>query len=326
MAVEGARLDVLTTSAMRLIAAIAAVTVGFLIAVVASRRAVSNTIELASGTRLPRFVIGFTLLAVGTDLPEIANSVVASLTGHGDLNVGDSVGSAATQATLVLGLLPIVGVTAFAISRRRFARVGIATLGALGIGMALMADGFLSRTDAVVLFIAWIVGSILTMGGPPPEGTQLDLQLRAADKLKKAGVVLLALTVVAAGTTVAVWGMTVLAEQLAVPEYVIAFFIASIGTSLPELIVDLTAIRHGQKDMAIGDVIGSSFVDSTLSIAAGPMIAPVAITSALALRGSLIAAGAIAIVVAVLAIRRQHDWRTGLVLLGTYVGLYLFLL
>lgn len=326
MAGEETNVEFLTAPAALLALAIAAIVIGFLIAVMASRRAVTNTVELAVGTRVPRFVIGFTLLAVGTDLPEIANSIVASITGHGDLNVGDSVGSAATQATLILGLFPVVGVTVFAISRRRFARVGVATIGALAIGMALMADGFLSRADALVLFIAWIVGSVLTSGTPPPPGTQLDLQLRAADKARKAAVVLLALGVVAGGTMIALWGMTTLAEQLAVPEYMIAFFLASIGTSLPELVVDLTAVRQGQKDLAIGGVLGASFVDSTLSIAAGPLIAPVAVTSSLALRGSLVAAIAIGLVVAVLAIRRQHDWRTGIVLLGAYAGLYLFLL
>lgn len=319
-------MDVLTSGPMGTVAALAAIVAGFVVAVVASRRAVADTIELASGTRIPRFLIGFTLLAVGTDLPEIANSIVSSITGHGDLNVGDSVGSAATQATLVLGLLPIVGLTSFQISRRRFGRIGVATLGALGIGMALMADGFLSRADAIVLLIAWVLGSVLTGGGAPPPGTQLDLQLKAARKVAKAGRVLLALAIVGGGSTVAVWGMTVLAEQLAVPEYVIAFFLASIGTSLPELIVDLTAIRHGQTDMAIGDVIGSSFVDSTLSIAAGPLVAPVAVTSSLVLQGSIVAAIAVGLVMAILAIRRQHDWRTGFALIGLYVGMYVFVL
>jgi hypothetical protein len=88
---------------------IAAIVGGFAVTVVASRRAVSDAAVLAAGTRLPPFLVGITLLAIGTDLPEIANSIVASVTGHGDINVGDSVGSAATQMTLVLGLLPILG-------------------------------------------------------------------------------------------------------------------------------------------------------------------------------------------------------------------------
>jgi cation:H+ antiporter len=300
-----------------------AVIIGFTIAVVASRRAVTNTADLAAGTRIPRFIIGFTLLAIGTDLPEIANSIVSSVSGHGDLNVGDSVGSAATQVTLILGLLPLLGGVVFSISRRRFARAGVATVGALLLGMALMADGFISRLDAAVLIGAWVFGSFLTWS-PNPPGTQLDLPLQSQKRLSKVVAVLLALGVVAAGAILAVWGLTVLAEAVKIPEYIVAFFFASIGTSLPELVVTLTAIRQGQKELAIGNAVGSSFVDSTLSIAIGPLIAPVAITASLALKGSAIAAVAVAIVVTVLAVRRRHDRISGVVLILIYLSFYLF--
>jgi cation:H+ antiporter len=317
--VEGA-----SVSGLRLVLAAIAVAGGFLSAVLASRRAVANTVELAAGTRIPRFVIGFTLLAVGTDLPEIANSIASSVTGHGDLNVGDSVGSTATQVTLVLGLLPIIAAASFAISRRRFVRVGALTVVALLLGAALMLDGHVSRTDALILLAMWAVGSVLTFSRAP-QGTQLDLPLAARGKLAKVGVVLVALAVVGVGALSAVWGMTVLAEAMSVPEYVIAFFGASIGTSLPELIVEFTAVRQGQSELAIGDALGSSFVDATLSIGAGPLIAPVAVTSSLVVRGSLTAAGAVVMVVALLAARRRHDWVTGLVLVLIYLAFYFLL-
>lgn len=311
-------------SAARLVLAAVAVAGGFLAAVVASRRAVASTEELAAGTRLPRFVIGFTLLAIGTDLPEIANSIASSITGHGDLNVGDSVGSTATQATLVLGLLPIVAATSFVISRRRFVRVGVSTVTALLLGVVLMLDGHLSRLDAVLLLGAWALGSVLTFSRAP-SGTQLDLPLAARRKLASIGVVVLSLAVVASGALSAVWGMTVLAGAMSVPEYVIAFFGASIGTSLPELIVEFTAVRRGQSELAIGDALGSSFVDATLSIGIGPLIAPVAVSADLAVRGSLVAAAAVVLVVSLLAARRRHDWLTGLALVAIYVAFYLLL-
>jgi cation:H+ antiporter len=119
--------------------------------------------------------------------------------------------------------------------------------------------------------------------------------------------------------------MTVLAEAMSVPEYVIAFFGASIGTSLPELIVEFTAVRRGQSELAIGDALGSSFVDATLSIGIGPLIAPVAVSADLAVRGSLVAAAAVVLVVSLLAARRRHDWLTGLALVAIYVAFYLLL-
>lgn len=70
---------------------------GLLVAVMSSRWAVGHLTAFAAGTRIPPFVIGITLVSIGTDLPEIANSLVASVTGHGDINIGDSIGSATRQ-------------------------------------------------------------------------------------------------------------------------------------------------------------------------------------------------------------------------------------
>lgn len=304
--------------------ALIAVLGGFTLSVLASRRAVDNTADIAAGTRIPPFVVGFTLLAVGTDLPEIANSIVSSISGHGDLNVGDSIGSVATQTTLVLGLLAIIGGTLI-ISKTRVARIGSATVFALLLGVALMADGDISRLDATILISAWIIGSVITWG-PAPEGTQMPLQLKAAAKTKKALLVLAELAVVGAATALAVWGLTQIAESLSLPEYIVAFFLASIGTSLPELVVTLTAVRRGQSELAIGDALGASFIDATLSIGIGPLIAPIAVTVSLVIPGSLAAAGAVGIVALVLAIRGRHDWRTGAVFILIYLAFYVILL
>lgn len=97
---------------------VAVLLTGLLVAVMSSRWAVGHLIVFAAGTRIPPFVIGIILVSIGTDLPEIANSLVASVTGHGDINIGDSIGSATVQATLILGLLPII-TGSFPIARKR---------------------------------------------------------------------------------------------------------------------------------------------------------------------------------------------------------------
>ena len=194
-------------------------------------------------------------------------------------------------------------------------------MGALLLGALLMIDGHLSRGDAIVLIVAWLAGSAIAWR-QLPAASEPSLRVAAGSKLSKAGSALIALAVVAGGAAAALWGLTTVAGSLAVPEYLVAFFVGSIGTSLPEFVVDLTAIRHGQRDLAIGDALGSSFVDSTLSIAAGPLIAPVSVTAGLVVTGSIAAAIVIALVVVVLSLRRRHDWVSGLVLLALYVGFY----
>jgi len=303
-----------------LLVAVVAIVAGFGVTVAASRRAVSDATALAASTRLPPFIVGVTLLAIGTDLPEIANSIVASISGHGDINVGDSVGSAVTQVTLVLALLAILG-GAFVVGRRRIGRVGGATVVALLLGAVLMIDGNLSRRDAVILIGAWLVGSWLVWRDLPP-AAQPALQVIAGNRMGRAFAVLLVLAVVAAGATAALWGLTTVARALAISEYLIAFFAGSIGTSLPELVFAVTAIRRGQRDMAVGDVLGSSFVDSTLSIAAGPLLAPVAVSADLVVPGSIAAAAAVGAVVVILSVRKRHDRVTSLALLTLYLAFY----
>lgn len=297
---------------------------GFAVTIVASRSAVREAQKLAAGTRIPPWVLGITLVSIGTDLPEIANSIVASISGHGDINVGDSVGSAATQSTLVLGLLPFLG-GAIVIGRRRVVRIGLATVASLVLGAALMQDGMLSRTDAVILVVAWLAGSVFA-ARQLPAGSQPTMQVQARGKMRSATIMMFSLAVVGAGAAAAVWAVTSLAEVFGAPEYIIAFFVASIGTSLPELAVDVTALRSGLRDLAIGDVFGSSMVDATLSIAAGPLLAPVGVTAAIAMRGSITAAVAILLVVLLLSIRPRLDRRSGVALLFLYAGFYLALL
>lgn len=297
---------------------------GFGLAVFSSRRAVSHATTLVNASRIPPFVAGITFLAIGTDLPEIANSIAASVSGHGDLNIGDSVGSAATQATLVLGLLPfLAGV--FVIGRQRIWRIGWVTTAALLLTAALAADGDLSRLDGLILVTSAFGGFILVMRELPPEPEPaMPMKLRRGSY--HVAVALAWLALVGIGAALAVWGLIELAEALDVPEYILAFFVASIGTSLPELVVGATALRAGARDLAVGDVLGSSFADSTLSIGVGPLIAPTAVTASLAVRGSLAAAAAVVGVVFLLSTRREHTRWTGVVLIGIYLAFYVVLL
>ncbi len=300
--------------------AIVAIAAGFAVTVFASRRAVTNAADLAAGTRIPPFAIGITLLAIGTDLPEIVNSIIASLSGHGDINVGDSVGSAATQATLVLGLLPILG-GALVVGRRRIATIGGVTVGALLFGAFLMLDGRISRWDAALLLVTWVAGSALAWRNLPSTA-EPSLPVVSDNSVRRASIVLGSLVVVMVGAGTALWGLTKVAEVLGAPEYLIAFFVASIGTSLPELSVGLSAIRRRQVDLAVGNALGSSFADATISIGIGPTIAPIAVTTSLVVPGSIAAAVVIAAVVLLLSIRKRHDWATGMALIALYLAFY----
>lgn len=310
--------------ALEVVLWLAVMATGFIVAVYASRYSVERLIKFAANTRIPPFVIGITVVAIGTDLPEIANSIIASITGHGDVNVGDSIGSATVQATLILGLLPLIA-GSFPLAKGRVARIGAATVGALLLGAALMADGYLSRFDAVLLIGAWVLGTALVWRDLP-EDAQPFIKQRGEKHLRHLGSAMAGLVFVGLGATTAIQALTRLAEVLEVPEYMVAFLLASLGTSLPELMVSVTAVRRKQYDLAVGDALGASFADSTLSLGIGPLIAPVAVTASIAVIGSIIAAAAIGFVVLILSIKRRHDWLSGVALIAIFLLVYALLL
>jgi cation:H+ antiporter len=294
-------------------------------ALAASEIAVAYTRVLAVGLGAPPFVVGVVLVAVGTDLPELANSISSHLQDEGDVNVGDSVGSTLTQSTFVLGLFPLVA-GAMAISRRQVGLVTTLTVGGLLLTTIFVADGHLGRSEGLALVVAWAAATVVTvkaLGGGAIDDPPL---VRHDGKLAQALVTLGALGLVGGGATLAVYSLVRLAERIGVPEFVLAFFGASVGTSLPEIFVDITALRRGAPGIALGDALGSSLVDSTLSIGIGPLVAPADVTARLAVVAALYTALAIATVGVLLVARRRHDRVSSSVLIGLYVASYLVLL
>jgi cation:H+ antiporter len=299
--------------------------VGLGAALAASELAVSYTRALAAGFGAPPFVVGVVLVGVGTDLPEIANSIASHLQDEGDVNVGDSIGSTLTQSTFVLGIFPLVA-GVLAISRRQVGLITVLTIAGLGLTTLFVLDGHLSRLEGLALIAAWgtatlVVTRLLSGGaGDVPPAVRHD------GRFMQALVALGALALVGGGATLAVYSLVRLANSIGVPEFLLAFFGASVGTSLPEILVDITALRRGAPGIALGDALGSSLVDSTLSIGAGPAAAPADVTARLAVVGSVYTLAAVAAVGALLAVRRRHDRTSAAVLIGLYALSYAVLL
>ncbi len=300
---------------------IAAFVLGLVGASLASRRAVGHALCAAEASQVSSGFIGMTVLAIGTDLPEIANSIISAATGHGDLNVGDSAGSAATQVTLVLGILCLSA--PLASDRRTIAALGGLTTVALVVIGVLIRDGVFGRSDGSVLLLAWLVSLIALRTLSRERPTKPAAKQHVGRHVARTGGWLV---VVAVAATVVVQSFVAITESLGVPEILAGAVVLALGTSLPELIVDWTAVRQGAAALALGDLFGSSFLDATLAIGIGPTITPTTISAAATATCLVAAAG-------VLAATAAATWRspigrtTGVMLLGVYgavtVGLVL---
>jgi cation:H+ antiporter len=298
---------------------------GLGLALVASDIAVAYTRSLAALLGAPPFVVGVVLVALGTDLPEIANSIASHLQQEGDVNVGDSVGSTLTQYTFVLALFPLV-IAVIAISRLQVGLVSALTIGGLLLTTLFVLDGSLGRVDGLLLVLAWAGSMLLVTRLLPDARPEEPPAVRVQGRLPQVGVIMGALVVVGFGATVAVRSLVALSEEIGVPEFLLAFFGASLGTSAPEIAVDITALRQGAPAIALGDALGSSLIDATLSIGIGPIVEPAPVTRSLAVTASLYTAAAVAVVALVLVARRRHDRVSASVFMALYALSYVVLI
>lgn len=271
---------------------------GLTVTAFGSRRAVTGALSVADALGASTGLVGVTLVAIGTDLPEIANSISASVTGHGDLNVGNATGSALTQVTLIVAILmlaaPALASADGEEERRIVGPTGVLTVLASLVIALLVSDGSLSRIDGVVLVSAWFASLAVVSRWQRP-GRTLAVVPRddaGVSVARTALAVLGWLGVVGVAATVVVRSFVELTDDLGVPELIASTIVLALGTSLPELVVDWTAVRRGATALAIGDLFGSSLVDSTLSIGIGPVIRGIEVSSA-AVASTLIVAIAV---------------------------------
>ena len=264
-----------------------ALVAGLAVAALGSRRAVNAALEASRASSIPPGVIGLTLMAVGTDLPEIANSIVAALGGHGDLLVGDAAGSALTQVTLILGLL-CLGSTPIHADRDTVLTIGTLTTAALLVAALMVRDDLLGRWEGGLLVAAWAI-AIFAIQRRRPEPEPVIAAPTSTEPLdetptangstgRNIAATLGWLLVVGAAATVVVESFIELSDRLGLPELIASAVVLSLGTSLPELVVDWTAIRRGAVALAIGDLFGSSLLDATLALGIGPVLRAVTVS------------------------------------------------
>jgi cation:H+ antiporter len=127
---------------------------------------------------------------------------------------------------------------------------------------------------------------------------------------------------VAIGAYIVIQSVITLSEAFGIPEYLISFFVLAIGTSLPELVVDLAAIRKKQYELAIGDLIGSCIVDASLSIGIGPLLFPIKVDGMFVMVTGLYAIFVSIVIISLLALRGKVDRKIGALFIALYLLSY----
>jgi cation:H+ antiporter len=300
---------------------------GLVLLVFSSDTAVEHSVDIASALGASPLIIGLVLVSIGTDLPEVVNSIMASQIGHGDINVGDSLGSILAQITLVLGLLPFF-VGKFKVKKKEVLIVGACQLLSILLVLAIVEKGYITRVNALFLIVSWILFMLIVRTFTKNKDVQLKQKVTPKpDKryfyhFRRAA---LGFAGVAIGAYFVIQSVIALSEILHIPEYIVSFFAVAIGTSLPELFVNVAAIRKNQYQLTIGNTLGSCIFDACFSIGIGPLFFPISVSADLVMLTGTYALLGSFLVILILAFKGRVDKKIGAFFLTIYLLSYVLL-
>ncbi len=244
---------------------------------------------------VPKFVIGATIVSIATTLPEMIVSIAATVKGNVDMAAGNAIGSVTANTAMILGVFIVC--MPFAVKRKEFTPKGlIVFLASLGLVLGCIFTErrpmtFENETQdyyslaiygtviLVALFAVFFIENFISMKNhdrqiePSPESIALQFEdeivytketATGTDWAKNIIKFLVGAAGTVVGAEILVNAGTVLAEDLHVPQRIISVFAVAIGTSLPELVTTITALRKKEGALSVGNILGANIIDLTL--------------------------------------------------------------
>lgn len=298
--------------------------VGFVLLMKGADWFVDGAASVADRLGIPQLVIGLTIVAMGTSLPEAAVSIAAAMKGSAEITIGNVVGSNIMNVLVILGLTAVVCAIPVQKTTLRYEIPFTILITALLAGLGLW-DNQISRLEGGILW-AFMIVYLLYLLKMAKQGKSEESQ---EEGKKKPIWLLLVMIVVGAamivlGSDVTVNAATKIATMFGMSERFIGLTIVAFGTSLPELVTSVTAALKGKTDIAIGNIVGSNIFNILFVVGTTALITPVVYSSAF-LVDSVIAVGAMVLLLLTILKDRKLARLGGVVMLVAYAGYFVYL-
>ena len=217
----------------------------------------------AEATGIPKFVVGATVVSFATTLPELLVSVRAAMNGSAQLAIGNAIGSVTANTTLIMGvsLVAMAGV----VSRKEFSIKGGLLMAAV-IGLTVLS---LSKALPVwSAYILWAIFAVFMISnlieGKKSASTEKSESYEKKEIPAKILFFVLGTASIVFGAEFLVSSGKTIAAGIGISEAIIGFTVIALGTSLPELVTTLTAIRKKENSLSVGNIVGANIIDTTL--------------------------------------------------------------
>ncbi|MGP5159456.1 calcium/sodium antiporter [Pseudoalteromonas prydzensis] len=253
---------------------------GFILLVWSADKFVDGAAATAKYAGMPSLLIGMVIVGFGTSAPEMVVSAMAAVDGNPDLALGNALGSNIVNTGLILGVTALI---APIVVHSKIVRKELPLLLIIGLFFgALLWNGALERFDAVLLLIgffvliAWSIYSAMSNKGDSLEtDTEQALHSHEMTLGKAIFWLIFGLIILVISSRILVWGSVSIAQSLGVSDLVIGLTIVALGTSLPELAASIIAVRKGEHDIAIGNVVGSNMFNILAVVGIAGLITPI---------------------------------------------------
>lgn len=244
--------------------------------------------RLSAAVGISPLVIGLTVVAFGTSTPELVVSVRAALSGQADIALGNVVGSNIFNVLFILGLSALI--TPLVVSQQ-LVRLDVPIM--IGVSVLLLIlglDGRLARLDGILLFSGIVAYTLFAIRESRREGAEVIAEYgkeyggtaaRGTRRiLAQVACILIGLGLLVIGARWLVDGAVALAKALGVSELVVGLTIVAAGTSLPEVATSILAALRGERDIAVGNVVGSNIYNILAILGLSAILTPGGITVA----------------------------------------------
>lgn len=239
--------------------------VGFFFLVGGAELLVRGSVRLAAAAGISPLVVGLTVVALGTSAPELAVGIQSARAGQPDLTLGNVVGSNISNVLLILGVAAVITPL---VVHQKLIRLDVPIMIGTALLMLLLAvDGTISRLDGFALVALLMMYMTWSVRASRKETEAIKDEYTSAygEPAKKPmhpglalGFVVVGLVALVVGAGWLVDGAVVLAKALGVGELLIGLTVVAVGTSLPELATSIVASLRGERDIAVGNVVGSN--------------------------------------------------------------------
>jgi cation:H+ antiporter len=237
---------------------------------------VSGGVSIAKKLRISQMVIGLTVVAYGTSTPELAASITAAVGLHTDLILGNIVGSNISNIGMVIGISAII--SPLLVSKATTRKEVPIMIGVMLLLVAISVDGEISQYDGILLIAGLIAFTVYTLSRAKKERKQEeDLSTQKSSVPRALGLVAIGSGLLYLGGYLTIENVVLIAQDIGISETVMGITIVAIGTSLPELITSITAIKKGHTDIGIGTIVGSNIYNILMIMGIASMITGIAV-------------------------------------------------